>query len=65
MSERQDFIALDWVTGEIDETLKQASLSLEAFIINRDDDSQLRFSLSHIHLYIGLCKWSISLAQRF
>jgi chemosensory pili system protein ChpA (sensor histidine kinase/response regulator) len=49
MSERQDFIALDWVTGEIDETLKQASLSLEAFIINRDDDSNLRFFLSHIH----------------
>ena len=49
MSERQDFIALDWVTGEIDETLKQASLSLEAFFINRDDDSKLRFSLSHIH----------------
>ncbi|MEH6557825.1 MAG: Hpt domain-containing protein [Oceanicoccus sp.] len=49
MSERQDFIALDWVAGEIEETLKQSSQALEAFIINRDDVTKLRFCLTHIH----------------
>ena len=49
MSERQDFIALDWVAGEIEQTLKQSARALEAFIVNRDDETQLRFCLTHLH----------------
>ena len=53
MSERQDFIALDWVAGEIEETLKQAAQALEAYIANRDDSTKLRFCLTHIHQVHG------------
>ena len=53
MSERQDFIALDWVAGEIGETLKQASQALEAYVANRDDVTKLKFCLTHIHQVHG------------
>ena len=53
MSDRQDFIALEWVAGEIEETLKQASQALNAYIANRDDETQLRFCLTHIHQVHG------------
>lgn len=53
MSERQDFIALDWVAGEIGETLKQASQALEAYVANRDDIPKLKFCLTHIHQVHG------------
>ncbi|MGK0499392.1 MAG: chemosensory pili system protein ChpA (sensor histidine kinase/response regulator) [Oceanicoccus sp.] len=53
MSERQDFIALDWVAGEIEETLKQAGLALESYIANRDDNTKLRFCVTHIHQVQG------------
>ncbi len=53
MSERQDFIALDWVAGEIGETLDQAAQALEAYIANRDDSTKLRFCLTHIHQVHG------------
>ena len=33
--------ALDWVKGELDETLKQATQSLEFFVENTDDDYEL------------------------
>jgi chemosensory pili system protein ChpA (sensor histidine kinase/response regulator) len=54
MSERQDYIALDWVAGEIGETLKQASQALEAYVANRDDVTKLRFCLTHIHQVHGI-----------
>lgn len=53
MSERRDYVALDWVAGEIEETLKQASESLDAYISNRDDATKLRFCLTHIHQVHG------------
>lgn len=53
MSERQDFIALDWVAGEIGETLSQAAQALEAYIANRDDATKLRFCLTHLHQVHG------------
>ncbi|MFA7554550.1 MAG: Hpt domain-containing protein [Spongiibacteraceae bacterium] len=53
MTERRDFIALDWVAGEIGETLKQADQALDAYIANRDDATKLRFCLSHIHQVHG------------
>lgn len=53
MDERQDFIALEWVAGEIGETLTQAGQALEAYIANRDDATKLRFCLTHIHQVHG------------
>lgn len=53
MGERQDYIALDWVAGEIEDTLKQASQALEAYIANRNDATKLRFCLTHIHQVHG------------
>lgn len=53
MGERQDFIALEWVAGEIGETLNQAAQALEAYIANRDDVTKLRFCLTHIHQVYG------------
>ncbi len=56
MTECRDYIALDWVAGEIKETLKEASQSLEAYIANRDDVTKLRFCLTHIHQVHGTLK---------
>ncbi len=53
MGERRDYVALDWVAGEIEETLKQASQALEAYTANRDDATKLRFCLTHIHQVHG------------
>jgi chemosensory pili system protein ChpA (sensor histidine kinase/response regulator) len=53
MSERRDYVALDWVAGEIEETLKQASEALAAYTENRDDATKLRFCLTHIHQVHG------------
>lgn len=53
MVERRDYVALDWVAGEIEETLKQASQALDAYIANRDDATKLRFCLTHIHQVLG------------
>lgn len=53
MGERQDYIALDWVAGEIEETLKQATQALDAYIANRSDATKLRFCLTHIHQVHG------------
>ena len=34
MGDRHDYVALEWVKGEIGETLKQARQALEAFVEN-------------------------------
>jgi chemosensory pili system protein ChpA (sensor histidine kinase/response regulator) len=44
---------LGWVKGEIDETLKQARLALEAFAENPSDNTQLRFCITHLHQVVG------------
>ena len=49
MAEKRNFTALDWVTGEIGETLKQASDALEAYVANMEDATRIRFCLNHIH----------------
>jgi chemosensory pili system protein ChpA (sensor histidine kinase/response regulator) len=56
MSERRDYVALDWVAGEIQETLTQATQALQAYIANRDDTTKLRFCLTHIHQVHGTLK---------
>lgn len=53
MVQRQDYVALDWVKSEIDETLLQARGVLEAFVENTEDVAQLRFCLMHIHQVSG------------
>ncbi len=49
----QDYIALEWVKGEIDETLQQAQQALEAYVENPQDKSRLKFCLSYLHQIHG------------
>ncbi len=49
MAENHDYLALEWVKGEIEETLKQAQQSLEAFVENSEDSTRMRFCLTHLH----------------
>ncbi|TCS43217.1 Hpt domain-containing protein [Reinekea marinisedimentorum] len=53
MTERRDYVALEWVQGEIEETLKQAQFALEAFAESPDDTNRLEFSLAYIHQVFG------------
>ncbi|RZU46995.1 chemosensory pili system protein ChpA (sensor histidine kinase/response regulator) [Fluviicoccus keumensis] len=53
MSNNHNFLALDWVKSEIEETLKQAQQSLEAHVNNESDASQLRFCLAYLHQIYG------------
>lgn len=49
----QDYIALEWVKGEIEETLQQAQQALEAYVENPQDKSRLKFCLSYLHQIHG------------
>jgi chemosensory pili system protein ChpA (sensor histidine kinase/response regulator) len=53
MAERRDYVALEWVKGEIFDTLKQARQALEAFVDTPDDTTRLQFSLAYIHQVNG------------
>ena len=53
MSDRHDYLALDWVRGEIQETLNQAQQALEAFVDNPDDSTRMRFCQTHLHQVCG------------
>lgn len=53
MGENRNYAALDWVIGEIDETLKQARQALEAYVENPKDSTRIRFCLTHIHQVHG------------
>jgi chemosensory pili system protein ChpA (sensor histidine kinase/response regulator) len=44
---------LGWVKTEIDETLTQARLALEAYSENPSDDSKLRFCATYLHQVLG------------
>ena len=48
-----DLGTLGWVKDEIDETLKQARLALEAFIEHRGDESKLRLCATYLHQVSG------------
>ncbi|MFV1996768.1 MAG: Hpt domain-containing protein [Acidiferrobacterales bacterium] len=48
-----DTSTLGWVKAEIDETLKQARLSLETFADDTSDDSRLRYCITHLHQVVG------------
>ena len=53
MGDRHDYVALEWVKGEIAETLKQARQALEAFVENPQDSTRMRFCLSYVHQVQG------------
>ncbi len=53
MADRRDYVALEWVKGEIQETLKQAQYALEAFVETPDDTNRLEFSLAYLHQVHG------------
>ncbi len=53
MGNNHDSIALDWVRGEIEQTLKQGQQALEAYVENRDDTARLRFCLNYLHQVHG------------
>jgi chemosensory pili system protein ChpA (sensor histidine kinase/response regulator) len=53
MGDNRNYAALDWVVGEIDETLKQARQTLEAYVENPQDSTRIRFCLTHIHQVHG------------
>ncbi|GAA3579136.1 Hpt domain-containing protein [Marinobacter xestospongiae] len=56
MGNHHDSIALDWVRGEIQDTLIQGQQALEAFVENRDDTARLRFCLNYLHQVHGTLK---------
>lgn len=53
MGEKRNFAALDWVMGEISDTLREARQSLEAFVEDPKDTTRIRFCLTHIHQVHG------------
>lgn len=48
-----DANTLQWVKSEIDETLKQAQTSLEAYVEDSADESQMRFCINYLHQVHG------------
>ena len=53
MSDRHDYVALEWVKGEIAETLKQARQALEAYVESPQDSTRMRFCLTYLHQVQG------------
>lgn len=53
MADRHDYVALEWVKGEIAETLKQARQALEAYVENPQDASRLQFCQAYVHQVLG------------
>lgn len=56
MADSYDYSTLNWVKGEIDETLDQARQALEAYVENTDDETQLQFCATHLHQVHGTLK---------
>ena len=53
MGDWHDYVALEWVKGEIVETLKQARQALEAYVENPQDLTRMRFCLTYVHQVHG------------
>jgi chemosensory pili system protein ChpA (sensor histidine kinase/response regulator) len=53
MADRHDYVALEWVKGEIAETLKQARHALEAFIADPGDGAAMEQCLDAVHQVHG------------
>ena len=48
-----DINTLNWVKSEIDETMKQARTSLEAYVEDQSDESQILFCINYLHQVYG------------
>ena len=48
-----DINTLNWVKSEIDETMEQARTSLEAYIEDQQDESQILFCINYLHQVYG------------
>jgi len=53
MADRHDYVALEWVKGEIAETLKHARQALDAFVARPHDPSTMEVCLDFIHQVHG------------
>lgn len=53
MGDRHDYVALDWVKGEIEEVLKQAQYELEAYVESPGDTARMKFCLTYLHQVRG------------
>lgn len=53
MADNHDYVALDWVRGEIEQTLSQARTALESYVESPEDSTQLTFCLNYIHQVHG------------
>jgi chemosensory pili system protein ChpA (sensor histidine kinase/response regulator) len=53
MNEAIDYSTLRWVKQELDDTLNQARLALEAYVQNPDDQAQMSFCTAHLHQVFG------------
>jgi chemosensory pili system protein ChpA (sensor histidine kinase/response regulator) len=56
MGEKRNYAALDWVIGEIGESLKEARQALEAYAEDARDVTRIRFCITHIHQVLGSLK---------
>jgi chemosensory pili system protein ChpA (sensor histidine kinase/response regulator) len=56
MADHHDYLALDWVRGEIQETLSQAQQTLESYVENPEDSSRMRFCQTYLHQVLGTLK---------
>ena len=48
MAERRDYVALDWISGEIDETLNKACQALESYVKEPGDTSKLKECMNQV-----------------
>jgi len=48
-----DYSTLNWVKGEIDETVKQALQAFEAYVESPEDETQMRFCITYLHQVHG------------
>jgi len=53
ITQQQDYLALEWVKGEIEQTLKQTQQALQAFAQKPQDSTSLHFCLAHVHQIKG------------
>ena len=56
MSTTQDYVALEWIKGEIFQLFEQAQNALEAVAVSPDDAGSMRACLTAIHQAHGTLK---------
>ena len=53
MADKRNFAALDWVLGEINDSLREERQALEAYVEDSKDSTHIRFCLTYIHQVYG------------